>query len=303
MKVWFEYPGSTRFARYPYDVLYTPIFFANEGISAHLCIEANESISGEIYHLTGEIGLVGTASLGLLNMGGRAANVYDARYAFSAVGFRSIVTVPVLDLYDTVSLDAGPYEQAGVVGRRVPISFPLPAQTLAELREMTPSLKLISSDTESTLDILKGQSPVMQLNVRYLLTAVLFSGNVQKQKIEQEIRIFVALDEQQVPSPLPDTSDRLTQHRRSSLVSLKGSRSLAFMPSRRKSFYEGGNHIIIEADDPKPFCFQTHSDAAATKVRLTLTYGTNDPTAEPPGPIQGNIEEVTFPNLAIYPPS
>ncbi|KAJ9661423.1 hypothetical protein H2198_001991 [Neophaeococcomyces mojaviensis] len=303
MKVWFEYPESTRFARYPYDVLYTPIFFANEGVSGHLCIEANESISGEIYHLTAEVGLIGSASLGILNIGGRAANVYDARYAFSAVGFRPIVTVPVLDIYDTISLAAGSYERSGVVGRRVPFSFPVPAQTLAELREMTPSLKLISSDTETTLDILKDQSPIMILNVRYLLTAILFSGNVQKQKIEQEIRVFISLDDQQVPSPLPEISDRVTQHRRSSLVSLKGARSLTFRPGRRKSFHEGGNHIIIEADDPEPFCFQTHSDAAATKVRLTLTYGSNDPTAEAPGPVQGNVEWLmkSLSSIAVQP--
>lgn len=291
MKVWLEYPESTRFARYPYDILYTPIFFGNEGVSGHLCLEANQSIAHEILELTAEVSLTGGASLGLLNVGGRPANVYDTRYAFSAVGFRSIVSIPVLDESDSLSLEAGQYERGSVHGRRIPFSFLLPVQTLAQLRELTPSLKLISSDTESTLDLLRDQSPTMLINVRYMLTVVLFRGNNQKQKVEQEIRIWVALDETQVPSPLPEISDRVTQHRRSSLVPLKRTRSLPFTSSRRKSVYEGGTHIIVEAEDPHDFCFQTHSDAAATKVRLTLSYAsTNAEVDDAPGPVQANVE-------------
>lgn len=291
MKLWFEYPESTRFARYPYDILYVPIFFGNEPITGDLCLEANTSIAGEIPQLTAEVSLVGAASLGLLNIGGRPANIYDSRYSFSMVGFRQIVSIPVLDVFQTVSMEQGAYERSSVHGRRVPISFRLPTQTLNQLRELTPSLKLISSDTEATLDVLKGQTPTMLINVRYMLHAVLFNGNEQKQKIEQEIRIWVSLDEQQVPSPLPEISDRVTQLRRSSIIPLKRTRSLPFTSSRRKSIHEGGQHVIIEADDPEPFVFQLRNDAAATKVRLTLTYSnTGDNTGASPGPIQGAVE-------------
>ncbi|KAK5081456.1 hypothetical protein LTR70_005817 [Exophiala xenobiotica] len=304
MKVWFEYPESTRFARYPYDILYTPIFFGNEGVSGDLCLEANQSISHEILQLTAELSLIGSASLGLLNVGGRPANIFDTRYAYSTVGFRPIVTIPVLDISDTLSLEAGHYERGNVHGRRIPFSFPLPAQTLAQLRELTPSVKLISSDTETTLGLLKDQCPTMLINVRYVLSAVLFQGDNQKQKVEQEIRIWVALDETQVPSPLPEISDNVTQHRRSSLVPLKRTRSLPFTASRRKSVHEGGTHIIVEAEDPDPFCFQTHNDAAATKVRLTLTYAsTNTGVDEAPGPVQANIEWVikSLSTVAVQP--
>lgn len=294
MRVWFEYPESTRFARYPYDILYTPIFFGNEGVSGHLCLEANEAIATEIPELTAEVSLIGSASLGILNIGGRPANIYDARYAFSMVGFTPIVSLPILDLYDRLSLDAGEYERSGVQGRRIPFSFPLPTQTLSQLRELTPSLKLISSDTETTLDILKDRSPTMLINVRYMLHGVLFKGDIKKQKIEQEIRVWVALDQDQVPSPLPEIGEDVTQHRRSSIVALQRTRSLPFASSkRRKSVHEGGNHVIIEADDPEPFCFQTHNDAAPTKIRLTLTYGCTNADAdmnEPPGPVQASIK-------------
>lgn len=306
MKVWFEYPESTKFARYPYDILYTPIFFANEGISGHLCVEANEAIEHELRELTAEVSLSGSASLGLLNIGGRPANIYDTRYAFAGVGFRPIVSIPLLEIFDTLSLEHGHYEQSSVHGRRVPFSFPLPAQTLNQLREMTPSLKLISSDTETTLDILKELSPTMMVNVVYKLQAKLFCGDVQRQKIEQEIRIWVSLDEDQVPSPLPEVSDRVTQHRRTSIVSLKRTRSLPFTSSRRKSVHDGGNHVIIEAEDPEAFCFQPHNDAAATKVRLTLTYGSDGAGADtsvPPGSVQGNVEWLmkSVTTLAVQP--
>lgn len=303
MKVWFEYPESTKFARYPYDILYTPIFFANEGVSGHLCVEANEVIEHELRELTAEVSLSGSASLGLLNIGGRPANIYDTRYAFSGIGFRPIVTIPVLEVYDTLSLEHGHYEQSSVHGRRVPFSFPLPAQTLNQLREMTPSLKLISSDTETTLDILKELSPTMMVNVVYKLQAKLFCGEVQRQKIEQEIRIWVALDEDQIPSPLPEVGEAVTQHRRTSIVSLKRTRSLPFTSSRRKSVHDGGNHVIVEAEDPEAFCFQPHNDAAATKVCLTLTYGSSVAGDEPPGPVQGSIEWLikSVTTLAVQP--
>lgn len=302
MKLWFEYPESTRFARYPYDILYTPIFFANEGISGDLCLEVNKSKASEIHNLTAEVALIGGASLGLLNIGGRPANIYDTRFAFSMVGFRPIVTVPVMDVYETVTLAAGPYEQGDIVGRRVPISFTLPLSTLAELHELTPSLKLISSDTETTLDVLKGHSPTLLINVRYLLQAVLFNQNDQVQKIEQEVRIWVALDEQQIPSPLPEISEHVHQHRRSSLVPLKRGRSFSFNSSRRKSVHQGNNHVIVEADNPEPFCFKPENDAAATKVRLTLTYAGED-TAEQPGPVQGAIEWImkSLSTVAVQP--
>ncbi|KAK5083843.1 hypothetical protein LTR05_006349 [Lithohypha guttulata] len=306
MKVWFEYPESTRFARYPYDILYTPIFFANEGVSGHLCIEANESIAHEIPQLTAEIGLTGGASLGLLNIGGRPTNIYDTRYAFSMVGFRPVVSIPVLDMFDTLSVEAGQYERSGVHGRRIPFSFPLAARTLAQLREVVPSLKLISSDTQTTLDMLKELSPTMMINVLYKLEVKLFCGEVQKQKIEQEIRIWVALDESQVPPPLPDIGEEVTQHRRSSIVSLKRSRSFFSSSNRRKSVHDGGSHIIVEAEEPQPFCFQLRNDAAATKVRLTLTYRSTDPgteAAQPPAPVQGNVEWLmkSISTLAVQP--
>ena len=293
MKVWFEYPDSTKFARYPYDVLYTPIFFGNEGISGSLCIEANQSIAHEIRGLTAKVSLTGGASLGLLNIGGRPANIYDSRYAFSSVGFRPIVSIPILDLTDNISLESGHYERNSIHGRRIPFNFPLAVQTLNQLRELTPSLKLISSDTETTLDILKEHSPTMLINVRYVLTASLFKGDQEHQKIEQEIRIWVALDDQQVPSPLPEIGDHVTQHRRSSIVPLKRTRSLPFVSSRRKSVHDGGNHIIIEAEDPESFCFKTRDDAAATKIRLILTYGTSGAGTDPdeaPGPVQGKVD-------------
>lgn len=293
MKVWFEYPESTRFARYPYDILHTPIFFGNEGVSGDLCLEANQSISQEISQLTAELSLVGTASLGLLDVGGRPSNIHDTSYAYSMVGFRPIVTITVLDISDSLSLEAGHYERGDIHGRRIPFSLPLQVQTLAQLRELTPSVKLISSDTDTTLEILKGRCPTMLINVRYMLSVVLFQGDNQKQKIDQEIRIWVALDETQVPSPLPEISDHVTQHRRSSLIPLKRTRSLPFTSSRRKSVHEGGMHIIVEADDPEPFCFQTHNDAAATKVRLTLTHASgNTGVDNVPGPVQANVDWV-----------
>lgn len=302
MKLWFEYPESTRFARYPYDILYTPIFFGNDSVSGDLCLEVHKSKASDIHNLTAEISLIGGASLGLLNIGGRPANIYDTRFAFSMVGFRPIVSIPVLDIYDTVTLAAGPYEQNDIVGRRVPFSFGLPAQTLAELHELTPSLKLISSDTETTLDILKGQSPTLLLNVRYIIQAVLFNNNNEVQKIEQEIRIWVALDREQIPAPLTEISERVHQHRRSSFVALKRGRSFSFSSSRRKSVHQGNNHVIVEADDPEPFCFKTDNDAAATKVRLQLTYAGED-TAERPGPVQGNVEWImkSLSTIAVQP--
>lgn len=289
MKLWFEYPESTRFARYPYDILYVPIFFGNDSIKGDLCLEANVAVADDIPNLTAEISLVGSASLGMLNIGGRPANLYDARYSFSMVGFRQIVAIPVLDVFQTVSMDAGAYERSSVHGRRVPFSFRLPTQTLNQLRELTPSLKLISSDTEATLEILRGQTSTMLINVRYMLHAVLFKGDEQLQKIEQEIRIWVSLDEQQVPSPLPEISERVTQLRRSSIIPLKRTRSLPFTSARRKSIHEGGQHIIIEADDPAPFVFHLREDAAATRVCLTLTFSSEGGEANP-GPVQGSIE-------------
>lgn len=290
MKLWFEYPEATRFARYPYDILYTPIFFGNAGISGDLCLEVNKAKASEIHNLTAEISLIGGASLGLLNIGGRPANIYDTRFAFSMVGFRPIVTIPVMDVYDTVTLAAGPYEQGDIVGRRVPFIFNLPVSTLAELHELTPSLKLISSDTETTLDVLKDQSPTLLLNVKYLIQCVLFNGNDQLQKIEQEIRIWVALDQEQIPEPIVDFGERVHRHRRSSLVPLKRGRSFSLSAStRRKSIHQGNNHVIVEADNPEPFCFKLDNDAAATKVRLTLTYAGED-TTEKPGAVQGTVE-------------
>lgn len=291
MKLWFEYPESTRFARYPYDVLYVPIFFGNEPIIGDLCLEANTTVADEIPQLTAEVSLVGSASLGMLNIGGRSANIYDARYSFSMAGFRTIVSIPVLDVFQTVSMDAGAYERSSVHGRRVPFSFRLPTRTLNQLRELTPSLKLISSDTEATLDMLKGRTSTMLISVRYMLHAVLFNGDEMKQKIEQEIRIWVSLDEQQVPSPLPAISERVTQLRRSSIIPLKRARSFSLSSSRRKSIHDGGQHIIIEADDPSPFTFHLREDAAATKVQLTLTHSTTGEGAgSNPGQVQGTIE-------------
>lgn len=290
MKLWFEYPEATRFARYPYDILYTPIFFGNAGVTGDLCLEVNKSKASEIHNLSCEISLVGAASLGLLNIGGRPANIYDTRFAFSMVGFRPIITIPVMDIYDTVTLAAGPYEQNDIVGRRVPFTFNLPVTTLAELHELTPSLKLISSDTETTLEVLKGQSPTLLMNVRYMIQAVLFNGNDQLQKIEQEIRIWVALDREQIPAPISQIGEQVHQHRRSSLVPLKRGRSFSLSAStRRKSVHQGNNHIILEADDPEPFSFKIDNDAAATKIRLNLTFAGED-TADRPGPVQGSVE-------------
>lgn len=290
MKLWFEYPEATRFARYPYDILYTPIFFGNAGISGDLCLEVNKSKASEIHNLTAEISLIGGASLGLLNIGGRPANIYDTRFAFSMVGFRPIVTIPVMDIYDTVTLSAGAYESNDIVGRRVPFIFNLPVSTLAELHELTPSLKLISSDTETTLDVLKDQSPTLLLNVKYLIQAILYNGSTQVQKIEQEIRIWVALDREQVPTPMVQQAEHVHRHRRSSLVPLKRGRSFSLSAStRRKSVHQGNNHVIVEADDPEPLCFKPDNDAAATKVVLTLTFAGDD-ASERPGPVQGTVE-------------
>lgn len=290
MKFWFEYPDSTKFARYPYDILYTPIFFANEGISGDLCLEAQAEVARDILHLSAEITLKGEASLGVMNIGGVPTNLYDSRYALSNIGFRPLVRIPILDVYDTVALTSGPYERNGVVGRRIPFSFPLQANNLNELLELTPSLKLISSDTETTLSQLKDHCPTMIVNVKYELTAVLLAGNQTRQRVEQEIRVFTSLDELQVPSPLPDISPNIYDHRRSSMVSLKAKARPSLLGSRRKSVYEGGNHVIIEADHVDSFCFQTHSDAAATRVRLHLTWSGPDVGEQDPGEVQANVE-------------
>lgn len=292
MKVWFEYPESTRYARSSYDILYTPIFFANEGVSGHLCLEASESIASEILQLSAEVYVKGVATLGLMNIGGRPASLYDTRYSLPAIGFRPILTLEVLNIYDTLSLDANPYERNTVVGRRVPFSFPLPAENLHELQEFAPSLKSISSDTATTMDILKDMSPTMLLQVTYKLEAYLIKNDRAKQRIEQEIRIFVALDQDQIPCPIPSLDHEVHRTRRTSMVSIrKGSKMPSLLASRRKSVHEaGGGHIIVEAEDPDPFIFQTHSDAAATKLRVTLTYNNPDSPNESPGTVQANIE-------------
>ena len=294
MKLWLEFPERTRFARYPFDILYTPIFFGNEVIGGDICLEATDATDGgtedEVDRLTVKVSLKGTASLGILNAGGRPASIYDTRYAFSMVGFRPIITIPVLNESDTYNMTGGQYEQNGLPGRKVPFSFPLRTQTLNQLRELTPSMKLISSDTETTLEILKGHCPTMLLNVRYVLEAILFDGDVRKQKIEQEVRVWVSLDADQCPSPLPEISDTVTQHRRSSLVPLKRTRSLPFTSARRKSVHEGGNHLIIEAENHEPFAFTPNNDAAATKLQLTITYATGEAQDELPGRVEADVQ-------------
>lgn len=283
MKVWVEFPESTRFAKIKSDILYTPVFFANEGIHAFLKFDDEWEQSYNLADLDAKVTLYGRASLGFLSIGGRPAGGFDTRYALPEVGFRPIYTLDILEVPQRISLEPG--------RNRYPFSFTLPTSTLNEVQQLASSLKIITSDAKTSMSFLKDVSPALIVSVTYLISAEIAPEGVKKTVSNQEIRIFIGLTSEQAPTITPEITARnpMAEVVTTQIVPLVKTKRRQSIPlirrmSRTQSTTSEDPYIIVEATEPAPFTFRRSDDAAATELQIKLTYhgGDSDSDAPPP---------------------
>lgn len=255
MRVWLEYPESTRYARYHADIDFTPIFFANEGISGYLCFENDAGSQDSITSMDASITLTGAVELGFFKLG---------------LGFRAIYRIKILTYEQNVSL----------IPTRTPFTFILPTHSLDEIQQLASSLKVISSDTASTIPIATEVTPAMMVSVRYTLEARVTSPTSSGKK-DQEIRLFSCFDEAHLPPP-PLFSHVISEQS----TTIPNKLSLF----RNKNHRTSPKSLAVETFPPPPLTFQLHSDAAATKVRLVVTITDSSPTPLPPTTMHSTLE-------------
>lgn len=283
MKLWVEFPESTRFAKIGSDILYTPVYFANEDIHAFLKFDDEWQQTYNLSDLEAKVTLFGRASLGLLSIGGRPAHGFDTRYALPEVGFRPIYTLDILEIPQTISLDAE--------RNRYPFSFSLPTATLNEVQQLASSLKIISSDANSSMVFLKDTSPALIVSVTYLINAEIAPEGQKKTVTNQEIRVFVGLTSEQIPTITPEITRRnpMAECVTTQIVPLVRTKRRQSIPlirrmSRTASTIADDPYIIVEANEPAPFTFRHSDDAAATELQIKLTYHGNDSDSDIPPP-------------------
>ena len=118
--------------------------------------------------------------------------------------------------------------------------------------QLPSSLRVISSDTVG----FKSYLPTASVSVAYQLQARILNGTEVMASLDKHIRILSCLD------PLPPLH---LEHFRNNFTYRQ---NVVF----RKSFFQKGGALLVEADEPGPLTFPKSQNKATTKVRLCLTY-------------------------------